>query len=253
MKLMNKDEFIAYELKFYFMKNKLKEGEKLPSERDLAEQFGVQRATVRSAYKLLEDEGIIKCRERSGNYIAHRRMISNLDRIRSFSEKLEKMGAQTRSRLLAFERVEVDKELNKSIKLPLGTPLFKITRIRMVVEEDRAVPITIEYSYIPESKAPKLMRFDLEDNSLFDILIQEYHHIPKKQELTVGIVYADENEAKALNVDKLTALVKKEGITYDEKGEVMEYLQSVINKEWVAFEKEDPVIKQKMEEVLHGL
>ena len=40
MKLMNKDEFIAYELKFYFMKNKLKEGEKLPSERDLAEQFG---------------------------------------------------------------------------------------------------------------------------------------------------------------------------------------------------------------------
>lgn len=74
MKLMNKDEFIAYELKFYFMKNKLKEGEKLPSERDLAEQFGVQRATVRSAYKLLEDEGIIECRERSGNYIAHRRM-----------------------------------------------------------------------------------------------------------------------------------------------------------------------------------
>ena len=36
MKLMNKDEFIAYELKFYFMKNKLKEGDKLPSERDLA-------------------------------------------------------------------------------------------------------------------------------------------------------------------------------------------------------------------------
>ena len=36
MKLMNEDEFIAYELKFYFMKNKLKEGEKLPSERDLA-------------------------------------------------------------------------------------------------------------------------------------------------------------------------------------------------------------------------
>ena len=71
--------------------------------------------------------------------------------------------------------------------------------------------------------------------------------------LSVTGAHIVENEAKALNVDKLTALVKKEGITYDEKGEVMEYLQSVINKEWVAFEKEDPVIKQKMEEVLHGL
>ena len=40
MKLMNKDEFIAYELKFYFMKNKLKEGDKLPSERLSDDSFG---------------------------------------------------------------------------------------------------------------------------------------------------------------------------------------------------------------------
>ena len=34
MKLLHKDEFIANEIKFYFIKNKIKEGEKLPSERD---------------------------------------------------------------------------------------------------------------------------------------------------------------------------------------------------------------------------
>lgn len=253
MKLMNKDEFIANELKFYFLKNDLKAGEKLPSERDLAKQFEVQRATVRSAYKLLEDEGIIECRERSGNYIAHRRMKSDLDRIRSFSENFEKIGVQTKSKLMAFERVEVDKELNKHIKLPIGTSLFKITRVRMVIQDGKNVPITIEYAYIPEVKAPKLMRFDLEENSLFDILIREYRHIPKKQELTVSIIYADENESKVLNTDKLTALVKKEGITYDEKGEVLEYLKAIINKDWVEFKKDDPLIRQKMEEVLYGL
>ena len=37
MKLFNKDEFIANEIKFYLLKNKTKEGEKLPSERELAE------------------------------------------------------------------------------------------------------------------------------------------------------------------------------------------------------------------------
>ena len=30
MKLFNKDEFIANEIKFYLLKNKTKEGEKLP-------------------------------------------------------------------------------------------------------------------------------------------------------------------------------------------------------------------------------
>ena len=49
MKLLNKDELIANELKLYFIKNNIGEGEKLPSEREVAEKYGVQRATVRSA------------------------------------------------------------------------------------------------------------------------------------------------------------------------------------------------------------
>lgn len=59
MKLLNKDEFIANEIKYYFIKNNIKEGDKLPSERELADVFGVQRATVRAAYNILEEEGII--------------------------------------------------------------------------------------------------------------------------------------------------------------------------------------------------
>ena len=35
----------------------------------MAEQYGVQRATVRDAYHILEREGIIEIRERSGRYI----------------------------------------------------------------------------------------------------------------------------------------------------------------------------------------
>ena len=54
MKLFNKDEFIANEIKFYLLKNKTKEGEKLPSERELAEIFDAQRATIRNALTVLE-------------------------------------------------------------------------------------------------------------------------------------------------------------------------------------------------------
>ena len=66
MKLFNKDEFIANEIKFYLLKNKTKEGEKLPSERELAEIFDAQRATIRNALTVLEEEGIIEKKERSG-------------------------------------------------------------------------------------------------------------------------------------------------------------------------------------------
>ena len=43
MKLLNKDEFIANEIHYYFIKNDLQEGDKLPSERSFAEMFGVAR------------------------------------------------------------------------------------------------------------------------------------------------------------------------------------------------------------------
>ena len=55
MKLLNKDEFIANEIRYMFIERKYKEGDKLPSERELAEQFGVQRATIREAYQILEE------------------------------------------------------------------------------------------------------------------------------------------------------------------------------------------------------
>lgn len=94
MKLLNKDELIANELKLYFIKNNIKEGEKFPSEREIAEKYGAQRATVRSAYKILEEEGIVEIRERSGRYMSHPRIVTNLNEIKSFKKKLVILAAK---------------------------------------------------------------------------------------------------------------------------------------------------------------
>lgn len=253
MKLFNKDEFIANEIKFYLLKNKTKEGEKLPSERELAEIFDVQRATIRNALTVLEEEGIIEKKERSGRYMGHPRIKTNLQQIKSFSDKLNDMGIETKNKLLSFESMEVDKELSKKVKLPIGTPIYKITRVRKVMKENEKIPIAIEYAYIPEDIAPKLLKYDVEEGSLFSILINEYKVIPQKEEQTIEIVYADEFEAKNLKVDKLTALVKKSGTTYDSQGNIIQYLHSIMNKDWVEFELDRPDIESKTKEGLYGL
>ena len=48
---------------------KLKKGDKLPTERQLAEDLQVSRATVREAVKALESMGIVTAIQGSGNYI----------------------------------------------------------------------------------------------------------------------------------------------------------------------------------------
>ncbi len=237
MKLLNKDELIANELKLYFIKNNIGEGEKLPSEREVAEKYGVQRATVRSAYKILEEEGIVEIRERSGRYMGHPRIVTNLNEIKSFREKVSDIGSKVENQLLSFELIEIDKDLYKKIKLPIGTEVYKITRVRKVESEKGIIPIAIEYAYVPENIAPKLIRQNLED-SLFQILREIYGIVPAKEEQLIEIVYADDFESKILKLDKMTAVAKKTGIIYDKDGNVIQYLHSIMNKEWVEFRKE---------------
>ena len=238
MKLLNKDELIANELKLYFIKNNIKEGEKFPSEREIAEKYGAQRATVRSAYKILEEDGIVEIRERSGRYMSHPRIVTNLNEIKSFKEKVSDIGSKVENQLLSFELIEIDKDLYKKIKLPIGTEVYKITRVRKVESEEGIIPIAIEYSYVPESIAPKLIRQDLEKGSIFQILRDIYEIVPVKEEQLIEIVYANDFESKILKLDKMTAVAKKTGISYDKDGNVIQYLHAIMNKEWVEFRKE---------------
>jgi GntR family transcriptional repressor for pyruvate dehydrogenase complex len=47
----------------------LKKGDKLPSERDLAQQLNVGRTSIREAIRALEVIGLIDCKQGEGNYI----------------------------------------------------------------------------------------------------------------------------------------------------------------------------------------
>ena len=60
---------IAREIKNSIRDGKLKVGDKLPSERILAEQFGASRASIREAMSALEMLGLIVCRSGQGNFV----------------------------------------------------------------------------------------------------------------------------------------------------------------------------------------
>jgi DNA-binding GntR family transcriptional regulator len=60
---------IADELRAELAAGRLKPGVRLPSERELAEQFAVSRATIVSALNLLRAEGLLESRRGAGSWI----------------------------------------------------------------------------------------------------------------------------------------------------------------------------------------
>ena len=69
---------VAEQLRALIETNVIKPGDRLPSERELAEQLGVSRPTVREAMIALEISGIIEIRSGSGIYAIGGKSNSNL-------------------------------------------------------------------------------------------------------------------------------------------------------------------------------
>jgi GntR family uxuAB operon transcriptional repressor len=62
--------------------------ERLPAERNLAEEFGVSRGTIRSVLQLLEQQHLVTRQLGSGTYVAHRE-IANQQEIASITSPIE--------------------------------------------------------------------------------------------------------------------------------------------------------------------
>ena len=67
---MNKKYYSLYtEIKNKILNKNYQAGEKLPSKRVMADKMGYSIVTVERAYAMLEEEGYIKSRERSGYFV----------------------------------------------------------------------------------------------------------------------------------------------------------------------------------------
>src|ERR1700740_2196479 len=92
-------------------------GSPLPSQRELASEFGVSIMTLRQALQLLTDEGLIETRHGSGTFVTAR-YAYDPGHLRSFASDLIAQGANITTTLLAVEEVTPPAD----VAARLGTP-----------------------------------------------------------------------------------------------------------------------------------
>ena len=115
----------------------LSPGDKLPSESRLAEEFGVNRLTVRRAIEELARAGAVESRQGSGTFVSARIIRIPLSQRLSTDSLVSRLTNQIAEQGLTYEDILLravklkSSDLNTTLELPLG-PLWRVDNALVV-------------------------------------------------------------------------------------------------------------------------
>lgn len=207
----------------YISRRGLKCGDRLPSEREMCDMWDLNRCTLRSAISRLERDGVVSVRRGAGIFVAEPKFVRNLQDLNSFTEETRLQERTTETRLLGFEGMECDKQFSRRFQVMLGTPLWKLSRLRSV--DGR--PILIETAFFQKERFPGIERFDFGRESLFSVFETEYGASPVQGDEKVSITRATAEEAELLDVADGAPVYWIVSQTYDREDRLLEYCRTV--------------------------
>lgn len=201
----------------------LKTGDRLPSERQIAEELGASRMTARQALKLLEQRGFVETRIGRGCFVIYPRIEKQLRTLNGFTEEMRRGGRQVSSIVLDAGTAAADQEAATSLGIAENTPVHRLVRVRLVDAE----PVAVERTEIPVALAPGLLeRSDFSTDSLYRVLREEFGQVPTEAEETVFADTPDMATAAALGIPAGAPVLKFTRCTFGGDGRPLEYVRS---------------------------
>ena len=125
-------------------------GNALPSERDLCDQTGMSRITIRKAIDKLIEEGLLFRKHGSGTFVAPR--IESPPALTSFSEDARRRGDKPGVIWMMKSYANPTEDEASMLAISVNTKVAKLSRIRLSDGE----PLAIEHAVVPARFLPAL-------------------------------------------------------------------------------------------------
>ncbi len=219
-----------------FIKDKIDSGTlpeyaQLPSEREFSQYFGINRRTVSQAIYGLVKEGILTRKRGAGTYVAPRKIISNVNTLRSFHDEAYFEGRTVHTRLLKIEPIAPTETARKNLNLAAGgEKVFHLQRIGYMDDQ----PISIQNSYLPHQLFPGLDEKIGREESLYTLIEHEYGRELTSGEETLEATTISEYEADLLRAKTGSAAFVLQRVTFSHRVPV-EYTKSILRGDTYIF------------------
>jgi GntR family transcriptional regulator len=221
----------------------LQPGSPIPSERDLAETYGLSRMTVRQAINALVADGRLERRLGRGTFVAQPKMDVQI-RLVGFTEDMRRRGMTASSRTLSFERISASTALADQLEIESGDPVVRLVRLRYADD----IPMAIERTHIPERLVPGLVEAGAPE-SLYRHLADEYGIVLTwgEQQIEAAITAAEDAPVLGIRPDGVVLVMARRSFSDDVQ---VEYATSAYRADryqlWVPLaQAARPIVRKK--------
>jgi GntR family transcriptional regulator len=197
-------------------------GSLLPSERVLAERFGVARMTVRGAVNELEARGLVRRVAGRGTFVQHP-TLTHSEIFRSFSEDMRNRGMKPGAGRYRARTRPAPRDVAARLGLSPGDRVHWIERDRTA----DGVPMALESTNLPAERFPNLLSEMGRDDSLYEVLARVFDVRLESAEQTVSIARLSPAQAKRLEVPEYDPAFAVERVAVDNMGKVVEFGRSL--------------------------
>lgn len=220
---------VAEQLERAIHEGELVAGDRIANEVTWADQLGVSRPTMRQAIQLLVDKGMLVRKRGVGTQVV-RAPIRRTVELTSLYDDLKRSGHRTSTDVLDLSRTRTDERTAARLGVPVGTPLWRLERVRHVDGK----PLALMRNYVPES-VTDLEGVDFTGTGLYELFRSRAIHLRVAHQ-SICARLADERESGLLGVAVADALLTMERTSYDDGGRAVEYADHLYRPDLYSYE-----------------
>ena len=186
-------------------------GSRIPPEHELEETYQVSRVTVRRALAELTSEGLLERKQGKGTFVSTPRISQDLKSIHSFHDSCKKNGVRAGTKVIHVTEIDADATDIQDLNLREGDRVVETLRIRSADGE----PVTLEKNHF--STVYSYLENENLNGSLYNVL-RDYGVEPKEATHSISLTFATEAQAKLLNIETGSPLIRLKEVVFDQKG-----------------------------------
>jgi len=220
---------LSQELERAISAGELKPGDRIETEVEISERYGLSRPTVRQAIQELVNKGLLVRRRGVGTQVVHSQLRRPVE-LTSLYDDLSRAKHEPRTTVLKLARQAAKPVVAEALNIDEGTDVLYLERVRF----DGSQPLALMHNWLPGDLIDTTIE-ELESTGLYELMRRSGVQMRIANQ-RIGARGASTVEARLLKVKPGAPLLTMERMTFDDAGRAVEYATHSYRADSYSFE-----------------